>query len=130
MTYNQKALNKYQSVDVHSSIDQASPHRLIAMLFDGALTAIARAKGLMEQKNFARKSEQINKVTDIVIHLQSALDHEKGGEVAANLDELYAYILRRIMQANRDNDVAVLDEVAGLLREVKTGWDEMPDNQH
>ncbi len=129
MTYSQKALKQYQKVDVHSSIGEASPHRLIGLLFEGALTALARAKGLIEQKDQGRKTEQINKVADIIIHLRGSLDHEQGGEVAANLDALYAYMLGRVMAANRDNDVAALDEVTALIKEVKAGWDEMPEDQ-
>lgn len=126
MTYNQKALKQYQSVNVHSAIEQASPHKLISMLLDGLLTAVTRAKGLIQQKDFSRKTEQINKATDIIIHLQSCLDHEKGGEVSANLDALYTYILSKVIEANRNNDVEVLDEVMKLVAEVKAGWEEMP----
>lgn len=128
MTYNQKALKQYQTVNVHSAIEQASPHKLISMLFDGLQTAVIRAKGLIEQNDMARKTEQINKATDIVIHLQASLDHEQGGDVAANLDSLYSYMLRRIMDANRTNDPAILDEVNKLIAEVKAGWEEMPQN--
>lgn len=127
MTYNQKALKQYQSVNVHSAIEQASPHKLISMLLDGLMTAVTRAKGLIQQKDLGRKTEQINKASDILIHLQSCLDHEQGGEVAANLDSLYGYMLRRVIEANRHNDAEALDEVMKLVAEVKAGWDEMPD---
>lgn len=126
MTYNKKALQQYQSVNVHSAVEQASPHKLISLLFEGLLTALTRAKGLIEQKDFTGKSEQINKATDIVIHLQASLDHDQGGEIASNLDSLYSYVLRRIMDGNRNNDVAALEEVIRLVNEVKSGWDEMP----
>lgn len=127
MTYNQKALKQYQSVNVHSSIEQASPHKLISMLLEGLMTAVTRAKGLIQQKDLSRKTEQINKATDIIIHLQSCLDHEKGGEVSANLDALYTYMLSKVIEANRNNDEAVLAEVMKLVAEVKAGWEEMPN---
>ncbi len=126
MTYNQKALKQYQSVGVHSAVEQSSPHQLIGLLLDGLITALTRAKGLIEQKNFSVKSEQVNKASDIVIHLRGCLDHEKGGEVAGNLDALYTYMLQRIMEGNRSNDPEAFSEVLKLVGEIKAGWDEMP----
>jgi len=69
------------------------------------------------------KGELIGKSIAIIGGLREALDHEVGGELAANLDRLYEYMIRRLTEANRKNDPAVLAEVAGLLQEVKAGWD-------
>lgn len=59
----------------------------------------------------------------IIGGLRDALDKDKGGEIASNLDNLYAFMQQRLSQANLQNDPAMLDEVAGLLREIKQGWD-------
>ena len=126
MTYNKKALKKYQSVGVDATIHDASSHQLITMLFDGALTAITRAKGLIGQKDMAGKGEQINKASRILVHLKGSLDLEKGGEVAANLDPLYDYMIQRLAVANSQLDITALDEVSSLLGDVKSGWDSMP----
>ncbi len=128
MSYNHKALKQYKSVDVSSSIESASPHQLILMLFDGALTFLARAKGLMRQSDFEGKGEQINKASKILIHLKGALDHEQGGEVAGNLDALYDYALRRLVDANRENNDQIIDEVSELIVSVKNGWEQMPED--
>ncbi|MCW8883778.1 MAG: flagellar export chaperone FliS [Motiliproteus sp.] len=128
MTYNQKALKQYQSVDVSSAVNSASPHKLISMLFDGALTALARAKGMIERKDVSGRTEQINKVCDIIIGLKGSLDLEQGGEVATNLDSLYDYMLTRMLAANSQNSVEAVDEVTKLLAEVKTGWEQMPED--
>tara|TARA_R110001583_G_scaffold195380_1_gene372445 strand:- start:2536 stop:2931 length:396 start_codon:yes stop_codon:yes gene_type:complete len=126
MSYNIKALKQYNSVDVRSAVDSASPHKLIIMLFDGAMTAVTRAKGLIERKDMAGKGQQIQKASEIIIGLKGSLDLEQGGEVAANLDGLYDYILRRLIEANRNVDVAPLNEVSALLTEIKGGWEAMP----
>lgn len=127
MTYNQKALKKYQSVGLDTAVGSASPHELITMLFDGALTAITRAKGLIEQKQMEAKGQQISKASRILVHLKGSLDLEQGGDVAATLDPLYDYMIQRLVVANRELDVAMLDEVSALLKNVKSGWEEMPE---
>lgn len=117
------AVQNYSSVKVHSSVETASPHRLIQMLFEGALERIAQAKGAMAQNQIARKGELIGKAVAIVGGLQGSLNDKEGGNLAANLDELYDYIIRRLTQANFENKVEYLDECGRLLGEIKTAWD-------
>lgn len=117
------AVNSYTSVKVHSGVESASPHRLIQMLFEGALERIAQAKGAIAQKQFARKGELIGKAVAIVGGLQGSLNDTEGGALAANLDSLYDYIIRRLTQANSENSVEQLDECGRLLGEIKTAWD-------
>ena len=118
-----QAAQRYSSVKVHSSIGDASPHRLIQMLFEGALERIAQAKGAMLQKQIARKGELIGKATNIVAGLQGSLNDKEGGALAENLDSLYDYVIRRLSQANFSNDPAMLDECISLITEIKTAWD-------
>lgn len=117
------AVNSYASVKVHSGVESASPHRLIQMLFEGALERIAQAKGAMSQNQLARKGELIGKAVSIVGGLQGSLNDKEGGALAANLDNLYDYIIRRLTQANYENNVEYLDECGRLLGEIKTAWD-------
>lgn len=117
------AVNSYASVKVHSGVESASPHRLIQMLFEGALERIAQAKGAIGQKQFARKGELIGKAAAIVGGLQGSLNDNEGGALAANLDSVYDYIIRRLTQANYENSVEQLDECARLLGEIKSAWD-------
>ena len=77
----------------------------------------------MERGQVALKGELLGKAIAIIGGLREGLDLRQGGELAANLDSLYEYMSSRLLQANRSNDVAIIDEVAGLLREVKSGWD-------
>ena len=118
-----QAAQHYSTVKNHSNILDASPHRLIQMLFEGALERIAQAKGAMIQHQIARKGELIGKAINIVGGLQGSLNDKEGGELAANLDGLYDYIIRRLTRANLDNDPAILDECGRLLGELKSGWD-------
>lgn len=117
------ALRQYQNVNVHSQLHDASPHRLIQLLMEGGLNRLAQARGAMQRGQLAEKGQLIGKALDIIGGLREALDLEKGGEYAARLDALYAYMSRRLVEANRRNDQALLEEVAGLLRNIKEGWD-------
>ncbi|SUD60811.1 flagellar protein FliS [Ectopseudomonas oleovorans] len=117
------ALQQYQTVNTQVQAFEASPHRLIQMLMEGGLTRIAQARGAMERGQTELKGELISKSIAIVGGLREALDHRQGGELATNLDSLYEYMVGRLLQANRNNEPALLEEVAALLREVKSGWD-------
>lgn len=117
------AMKQYQSVNVNVQVGEADPHRLIQMLMEGGLQRLAQARGAMQHGNMPLKGELIGKTVGIIGGLRAALDHDKGGEVAANLERLYDFMTRRLSEANLRNDPAMLDEVSGLLREVKEGWD-------
>ena len=119
-------VSHYNQVNRVSGITDAGPHRLVLMLLEGALGKIATVKGLMIRKDIARKGEVIGQAIAIIDGLKSSLNKEAGGEIAANLDNLYEYIEHRLTQANINNDVDVIDEVAELLREIKTAWLSIP----
>ncbi len=121
------ALQQYGQTSTQSAIEGADPHRLIQMLLNGALDKIAIAKGAVERREMVLKSQHISWAVSIVNGLRMSLDKEAGGEIAENLDALYEYMGRRLMEANSSNDVATLDEVSGLLREIKGAWDQIPE---
>lgn len=117
------AMQAYQSTNAHASVMDASPHKLIALIMNRVLERISRAKLAVEQGDAAARGEAISKSIEAVASLQSWLDMEKGGEIAENLNNLYDYMVRRLLEANTNDDLAALEEVAGLLGEVKSGWD-------
>lgn len=117
------AMRQYQSVNTQAQAVDASPHRLIQMLMEGGLTRLAQARGAMEREQYALKGELIGKAIGIIGGLRAGLDLQQGGELAENLDNLYDYMVRRLSEANLKNSAEPLDEVAELLRNVKTGWD-------
>lgn len=117
------AMRQYKSVNTQVQAVDASPHRLIQMLLEGGLTRLAQARGAMERGDVGKKGELIGQAISIVGGLREGLNLELGGEIAANLDKLYEYMAMRLLEANLHNDLAQLEEVSVLLRNVKTGWD-------
>lgn len=132
MTYTdpRSALNQYAKVKTSSGIEDATPHRLIQMLMEGALEKIHLAKGFMERNEIAEKGSHISWAISIIDGLRVSLNKEAGGEIAENLDNLYDYMERRLVEANLHNDVSILDEVSGLMLEIKGAWDAIPQEFH
>jgi flagellar protein FliS len=124
------AVKQYSQVGVSSAVEQASPHRLIQMLMEGAIDRIAIAKGAMERKETAHKGAHISWAISIIDGMRASLDKNAGGEIAQNLDDLYDYMIRRLMRANMEDNPDLLDEVQSLLRSIKGAWDTLPKQLH
>jgi flagellar protein FliS len=120
--YASGALKQYQQIDVQASVTEASPHALIHLLLKGGLERIAKAKYCMTCGD-TQKGTIISQAISILDGLRNALNMEVGGEISENLDNLYEYCQRRLLKANLSNDMAVLDEVSSLLREIMSAWD-------
>ncbi|MDZ4201254.1 MAG: flagellar export chaperone FliS [Gallionella sp.] len=121
---NAAAINSYAKVGVESGVIAADPHKLISMLYQGAVLAIANGKNAMLRKEIPAKGAAISKAIMIIDEgLKASLDKEAGGELAANLAALYDYMGARLVSANLKNDVAMLDEVSKLLCELGSAWD-------
>ncbi|WP_203300289.1 flagellar export chaperone FliS [Marinobacter sediminum] len=116
-------LQQYQRINTQTSITDADPHKLIQLLYQGALERINMAKAKLQAKDYDGKGKLIMKALDIVGALRGYLDRERGGELSERLDALYEYMERALWEANARNDIERLDEVAGLLRSIKEGWD-------
>jgi flagellar secretion chaperone FliS len=125
---NISALKEYAKINVQTGIENASPHRLIQMLIDSALAKLAQAKGHLKANAINEKGEDISMAISIIGGLRDSLDHEKGGSLADNLDSLYEYMTYRLMESNLKNDISIIDEVRGLLLEIKTAWDGIADH--
>jgi len=122
-----KALKQYATVSKRTGIEDATPHQLIMMLYDGALESLMTATGCIERKDFAGKGVALGKAITIIGGLQGFLDLEKGGDVAKNLDRLYDYMGVRLYDATMKNDVTIVNEVVGLLKTVREGWEGIKD---
>ena len=119
----------YSRAGVEMKTETASPHELVLMLYDGALSAIASATHHMYTGNIAGKGEALSKAIEIIENgLKACLDYRSGGELAERLGALYEYMSSRLLHANLRNDKAALDEVSGLLRELKQAWQEISDD--
>ena len=121
-----EALESYGAVQVITGVATANNVELIQMLFDGFLDTLMLARGHIQNEAIEEKSKALAKAGRIVVGLQGALDFEKGGELAQNLNELYGYVLRRLFVVNAQNDLAILDEVHGLIKEVSQAWQSLP----
>ncbi|KTD09523.1 flagellar export chaperone FliS [Legionella jamestowniensis] len=121
----QQALEQYKSIELQTRIDTASPHELIHLLLQGARSHIATAQGNIQRNQISEKGEHISKSISIIEGLRSSLDHENGGEIAANLDRLYEYIQRILLKANLDNDVNLLTQANTLLAEIHQAWQDI-----
>ncbi|MCB1684373.1 MAG: flagellar export chaperone FliS [Pseudomonadales bacterium] len=117
-----KAIAQYRKLDVQTVVDSASPHQLIEMLIQGACARMKQAKGCIQHGDIEGRSRAINATLDILSGLQASLDHERGGDLSANLDALYDYMQRRLFRASLENDAAGLDEVIDLMRTLKDAW--------
>ncbi len=126
----QGALKSYHAVGIQAAIADATPHRLIQMLMEGAIDRLNLAKGCVERGEHSERSKLISHAASIIGGLGSSLDTERGGEMAANLAELYSYMLRKLTSAQIAADSAGIDEVVDLLGELKAGWDAIPTNFH
>jgi flagellar protein FliS len=124
------ALGAYKTNKNDVLIDDASPHRLIAMLLDGAIERVTSAVGAMERGEIGATGESIGKAISIVDNLRVSLDQQKGGQISENLASLYEYMTRRLLEANATKDTAMLTEVGSLLKEIKVAWDQVPADLH
>ena len=111
-----------------TSIQSASRERLLLMLYEGAIRFTKQAIIALEKGDLAEKGVQIGKVYDIVLELMNTLDHKIGGEIAANLEQLYMYITRELTQANINNDVKPLQSVLKVLETLYQGWKEAAES--
>ena len=116
--------NAYAKVGLETGVIAASPHKLIVMLFEGALTSVNAALAHMSAGEIEQKGKAISKAILIVDEgMRASLDKTKGGEIAANLDALYAYIIQCLLQANLKNQPEKLEEARTLLIDLKSAWD-------
>lgn len=122
-----KGIQAYKAVGLKNELPEADPHRVIQMLYSGLLDKLAYAKGCIERRDFVGKSEHISKAIGILTSLQTSLDMKAGGEISANLFELYAFMVDRLSEATVKNDTAMIDEVARTLIPIKEAWDQIPE---
>ncbi|VAW46966.1 Flagellar biosynthesis protein FliS [hydrothermal vent metagenome] len=119
---------QYANNYVETAVSEATPHKLVEMLYDGAIKNMNLAKVFIEQKNYEKKAEHINKALAILNSLRAGVDLKKGGDVAQNLYDLYDYCYRTLFKVSAQNDVTLLDEVLEHIAVVSEAWREMPDN--
>lgn len=125
MNAKQEALKAYANIGAESSVESANPHKLIQIMLNTAIDKISMAKGHMQRKEIPEKGEQIGRAISLVEGLKASLD-EQGGDITNNLDSLYEYVGRRLLEANLTDNAEYLDESSALLSEIKDAWDALP----
>lgn len=123
--YGAKGTQAYAQIGVESAVMSASQQQLVTMLFDGALSALIRARLFMQDGNQQGKGLSLSKAINIIENgLKIGLDEESRDELTQNLLSLYAYMVRRLLQANLHNDVSAVEEVEALMRNIADAWKE------
>jgi len=118
------AIKAYSNVAIESKAHSSDPHKLILMLYQGALLSIASAKNQMMRNEIAAKGKSISQAISIINDgLKAGLDLKVGGSLAQNLSDLYDYMNQRLLMANMKNDTAILDEVSALLIDLRGAWE-------
>ena len=123
-------LQIYRQQQVQHEIEQASPVRLVVMLYDKAMSLLRQAVLHIDRNNVKAKGEALNRVVEIIGELQAVLNGEEGGVVAQNLDAMYEFMIRSVTLANLNNDPQPLDGVLKVLEELGKGWQELEQMTH
>ena len=119
------ALGQYRKTDAHGAAAADDRLQLVLHMMQGALDRIATARGHMKRREVAKKGEEIGRAIGLIDGLRACLDKEAGNDIAGNLEALYQYMLKRLVEANLNDEPTGLDEVADLLGEIKAGWQQM-----
>ena len=118
----QAKLAAYNTVAIHGGVASSDPHGMVMMLLDAATERMATARGCIEHKELVRKTKLLHSCVVIIAELRGSLNLAQGGPLAANLDGLYDYMIRQLIQANLHSDIAKVNEVLGLLGEIRSAW--------
>ncbi|MCH8618798.1 flagellar export chaperone FliS [Undibacterium sp. TS12] len=125
-----RGANAYAKVGIETGVIAASPHKLIVMLFEGAIVSISNAVQHLHGGDVAAKGQSTSKAIAIIENgLRASLDKKAGGEIAQSLDSLYEYMTARLLRANLENSEEMMVEVQNLLRDLKTSWEAIAPNQ-
>jgi flagellar protein FliS len=132
MMYSQNRAAQYHAVRSHGQVSDASPARLVQVMFEHILSNLASAQGCMERirdnvpyADVVAKGKAMGKAVRLIGQLDASLNMEQGGQIAENLHNLYLYMLGRLTTANLHNDAQIVIEVSNLVRKIKTGWDQI-----
>jgi flagellar protein FliS len=120
----------YAKVGIETGVIAASPHKLIVMLYDGAIVSLSNALYQIEHNETAAKGKSISKAIAIIENgLRASLDKKVGGEISTSLDSLYEYMSQQLLMANLKNDTDAIKNVVNLLRDLKATWEAISPEQ-
>jgi len=132
MMQSNRGAAQYRAVSSHGLVADASPTRLVQIMFEHILSNLAVAHGCMDRikdnrplNDVVAKGAAMGKAIRLINQLNGTLDMERGGEIAESLRGLYVYILARLTLANATNDAPIVAEASKLVRDIKIGWDQI-----
>ena len=105
-----------------TAIKTATKEQILLMLYEGAIKSCKLARVAMEQKNIPDKCKHITKAHEIIMELNNTLDHSKGKELAAQLENLYDFAVQQLLKANIENDIAAVETVTKIMTTLYEGW--------
>lgn len=108
-----------------TNVITADPNKLVTMCYEGALENLRLGKARLEERDYEGKARAFIKSREFISELQGALNLEKGGAIARNLDALYSYMLVKILEGDLNKNTGPIDEVIGMLRELLSAWEEI-----
>jgi flagellar protein FliS len=132
MMQSRRGAAQYRAVSSHGLVAEASPTRLVQIMYEHIVAQLVTAQGCMQRiadnlplADVIAKGKAIGKAVRLINQLNATLDMERGREIAGNLRSLYEYMLSRLTVANLKNDPRIVAEVIELVRKVKSGWDQI-----
>jgi flagellar secretion chaperone FliS len=135
MMSSQRGTAQYRAVRSHGLVADATPARLVQIMFEHILSELAAAQGSAQRiknnlplKDVISKGKALGKAIRLINQLNATLDMERGQQIAQNLRALYLYMLERLTLANVTNDAGIISEVASLVQKLKSGWDPIVTN--
>lgn len=123
--YKSKGIQAYRKDSLKSDLASADPHRVIQLLMQGALEKLALGKGCIERSDWEGKADALTRAVEIINALRDALDRDANPELVDNLESLYEYMTVRITEASVSKDIGMIDQVMGLLLQIKGAWDQI-----
>jgi flagellar protein FliS len=136
MMQSRRGAAQYRAVSSHGLVADASPTRLVQIMYEHILAQLVTAQGCMQRisdnlplADVIAKGKAIGKAVRLINQLNATLDMDRGREIAGNLRSLYEYMLSRLTVANLKNDPRIVAEVLELVRKVKSGWDQIVTDQ-
>ena len=123
-----RGVGAYATVGLETGVAAASPHKLVVMLYDGVIVSLLSAINNIKSANIGAKGAALSKAITIIDNgLRASLDKNAGGEIAQNLDALYDYMSRRLLEANIKNDTTIIEEIHGLMASLRDAWVQIGD---
>ena len=121
----------YRDIGASTAVLDASPHKMVSLLYAALASQIAAARGAMARKDIAAKGQAISHAVRIIEEgLSAPLDMAAGGAIATNLRDLYDYLVQQLTRANLQNDDTLLSGCSRLVETLREGWDGMADQAH